>query len=235
MIKYQPPAQAKNKESYEIFNKMEKLVYILGVGHNTVTFMDLVEDCGHQIAGLLHYNHDRVGEMYFDYKIDGCFEDLMDRPSLEGMNFTLSMGDISIRKRVYSRIIAKGGNVPTLIHPSSVVSKRSEIGNGVIVMPQNVIEADTIIEDNTTITVNSTIAHSSKVGKHSFISGHCIVGAYITIEEEVQIGQGCTLVSGTVNRVGGKSVLGAGSVLRTDMKPNSVYLGNPARFIRKIE
>ena len=32
-----------------------------------------------------------------------------------------------------------------------------------------------------------------------------------------------------------KSIIGAGSVVLNDVKPNSVYIGNPAKFFKKID
>lgn len=208
-------------------------IYILGIGANSSVFMDLIEDCGHRIAGLYHYNHTRTGETYSDAKIDGCFEDLLQRTSLKGMNFALSMGDIAVRKELYERIVAKGGNVPSLIHPTATISKRASMGGGVIILPQSIVQADVSIGNNTVITIHTTLAHTSHIGNHCMISGHCIVGAYTQLCDSVQIGQGSVLVSGKVKVVGENSILGAGSVLREDMRPNSIYLGNPAIFIKE--
>lgn len=214
---------------------MGESVFILGVGRNTASILDLVEDCNFRVEGLLHYNTERIGELFSGYTINGCSEEWLEKPSLAGMNFVLSMGDIPVRKELYERIIARGGSFPSLIHPTAIVSKRAHLGNGVLIMPQSIVQADVCIGDNTVITMNSTIAHSTTIGSHCFISGHSLIGAYMQIEDEVMIGQGCTLVSGAVNVVGRNSVLGAGSVLRADMKPNAVYLGNPARFMKERE
>lgn len=209
-------------------------IYLLGIGANSSVYMDLIEDCGHSIAGLYHYNHTRTGESYSDTKIDGCFEDLLNRSSLKGMNFALSMGDITVRKALYDRILAKGCNVPTLIHPTAIISKRASIGEGVIILPRSIVQADVSIGNNTVITIHTTIAHTSRIGNHCMISGHCIVGAYVHVCDSVQIGQGSTLVSGKVNVVGEHSIVGAGAVLREDVKPHSMYIGNPAIFIKAI-
>lgn len=61
-----------------------KSLNILGIGRNTVTVMDLAEDCGFAIKSLLHYNDDRTGEYYFGHEIKGSFQYLNDRDSLEG-------------------------------------------------------------------------------------------------------------------------------------------------------
>lgn len=209
-----------------------KDIYILGIGRNTVTIMDLVEDCGYNIQGLLHYNYDRTGEEYFGQKIEGCFEDVLNQSSLEGLSFALSMGSLSIRKEVYERILRKGGNIPTLVHPSCIISKRCIIGNGVQVMPGSIIQGDSSIGDNTVITVNSVIAHSAKVGSHCLISGNVMVGAYSTVCDITHIGQGATIVSGKVNRIGSNCILGAGAVLVSDMPDCSIFAGTPAHRIK---
>lgn len=209
-----------------------KDIYILGIGRNTVTVMDLAEDCGYRICGLLHYSHDRVGETYFGHRITGCFEDILQQPSLAGTSFALSMGDLSIRRRIYSRIAERGGDIPTLIHPTCVVSPRATIHQGVHVMPCSIVQGDSVVGENTVITVNSVVAHSATVGSHCLISGNVMIGAYTTIGDHTHIGQGATVVSGKVGRVGTHCILGAGSVLLTDMPDHSIYVGNPARFLK---
>lgn len=207
-------------------------VLILGIGHNTVTVMDLVDDCGYKIKGLLHYNHDRIGERYFGVEIVGCFEDYLSYPTLKGIKFVLSMGNLSIRRRIYNQIISKNGVVPSLIHPSCEISKRAVIGNGVQIMPNSIVQGDSSIGSNTVITVNSVIAHSSHIGAHCLISGNVMVGAYCNIGNNTHIGQGSTVVSGKVNNIGHQCILGAGSVLISDMPDNTVFVGNPAHYIK---
>ena len=54
-----------------------KSLNILGIGRNTVTVMDLAEDCGFAIKSLLHYNDDRTGEYYFGHEIRVASNTLM--------------------------------------------------------------------------------------------------------------------------------------------------------------
>ena len=42
---------------------MNREIYVLGVGHNTSVYLELVETCGYTIKGLYHYNDERVGEL----------------------------------------------------------------------------------------------------------------------------------------------------------------------------
>lgn len=212
----------------------DKKIQVLGIGHNTVTVLDLIEDCGFEIGELWHYNHDRVGEDYFGFEIAGCFEDLLSRPSLEGMNFALTMGNLSIRKDLYDRIVAKGGCIPALIHPESTISKRSVIGNGSQISPGCVVSGDSSVGEDTMLLDNAVVCHSTHIGNHCLISGNAMIGAYAEIGHGVHIGMSATVVSGKVSRIGDNCILGAGATLLTDMPSNSVYAGLPAREIRKL-
>ena len=209
-----------------------KEIYILGIGHNTVTTIDLCHDCGYSIKGLIHYNQDRTGEIFFGHKIIGSFDEYLNRDFCKDKNFALSMGDMHIKSSLFKKIQALEGNVPTLIHPSSYISSNSKIGKGVQIMQQCIVEGDVIIEDDTSITVNTVIAHSVKIGKHNLISGNVMVGSYVEIGKYNHIGQGSVVVSGKVNYIGDNCILGAGAVLISNMDSNCVFNGNPAKFLR---
>jgi acetyltransferase-like isoleucine patch superfamily enzyme len=54
----------------------------------------------------------------------------------------------------------------------------------------------------------------------------------VVIEDNVQIGRNCMIMKGV--RVGARSVIGAGSVLRSSVPPDSVVMGNPARVVKRM-
>jgi acetyltransferase-like isoleucine patch superfamily enzyme len=60
----------------------------------------------------------------------------------------------------------------------------------------------------------------------------CIIGKPITIERNVWIAAGATIIGGVT--VGENSVVAAGSVVTKDIPPNTLVGGNPARVIRSI-
>ncbi|HEU4404159.1 MAG TPA: acyltransferase [Polyangiaceae bacterium] len=53
----------------------------------------------------------------------------------------------------------------------------------------------------------------------------------VVIEDNVQIGRNCMILKGV--RIGARSVIGAGSVVRHDVPPDSVFVGNPGRVVRR--
>lgn len=60
-----------------------------------------------------------------------------------------------------------------------------------------------------------------------------IVRKSVRIEDDVWIGANCFILKGVT--IGRGSVIGAGSVVNNDVEPFSIYAGNPAVFIKKIE
>lgn len=103
------------------------------------------------------------------------------------------------------------------------------------------------------INFNTTILDTSPVyiGANAFIapgvviacSGHSLdpierskgimTSAPITIEDNVWIGANATICAGV--KIGANSVIGAGSVVVSDIEENSVAVGSPAKIIRKID
>jgi len=54
----------------------------------------------------------------------------------------------------------------------------------------------------------------------------------VYIDDNVFIGNNVTVTKGVV--IGKNSVIGSGSIVTRDVQENSIYAGNPARFIKLI-
>lgn len=212
---------------------LNKEIFALGVGHNTPVFIDLAEACGYKVAGLYHYNNKRTGEQDHGYKILGSFDDLFNKPTLEGLNFLLTMGDNKIRESLNERILSLKGNIPTLIHPTAVISKFAKISPiGVYISPFTYVQADTSIDDNTILLSHVNISHTTHIGKNCFIAGGATIGAYTTLENNVFIGQGALSISGKVKIIGKNAYVGARALLTKDVIANDIVAGNPAKSIK---
>lgn len=216
-------------------NKKTKELYALGVGHNTPVFIDLAFDCGYQIKGLYHYNNDRTGETDHGFNILGSFDDLFSHGNLTGKSFLLTMGDSSIRMNLAKKIIELGGNVPTLIHPTAVISRFATISKiGVYISAFSFVQADSFVGDNTVILSHVNISHTTTIGKGCFIAGGATIGAYTEVEDNVFIGQGALSISAKVKKIGAKSYVGARSLLTKEVPEKVVVAGCPARIIKQI-
>jgi len=213
----------------------DKEIYILGVGHNTIVYVDLVEACGYKVAGLYHYNDKRVGQQIYGHKIIDSNSNLFETDTLEGKNFAISVGDNKIRAELANKIREKGGNLPTIIHPSAIVSKYAKIAHGIVVHANSVIQADVIIEQDSVVSYNVSVTHTSKIGKACYLAFNSNIGAYVEIQDFVFVGQSAVIVSGKLESVGYDSIIGAGSIVIHNVEPYSVIAGNPGKCIKKLK
>src|SRR5690554_6665182 len=170
----------------------KKDIYILGVGNNTEVYIDLVEECGYNPAGLYHYEQGREGHLIHSVPVLDCNENLF-KEDLTGRHFTVSVGNNKVRAELVARITSLGGIIPTLVHPTAVVSKYAKLEEQVVVHANSVIQAGASIGKNTVISYNVSVTHTTAIGKNCYIAAGGNVGAYITVQNEVMIGQGAVL------------------------------------------
>ena len=132
-----------------------KIIYALGVGASTPVFCEIAIACGYEIGGLYHYNSDRNGEVVNGMQILGSFEDLFNT-AIEEKNFLLTMGDPKLRHNLSERIIAAGGILPTLIHPTALISPNCTISTeGVIISPMVVVQSNVKIDKGVAIDISN--------------------------------------------------------------------------------
>jgi sugar O-acyltransferase (sialic acid O-acetyltransferase NeuD family) len=211
----------------------KKEIYALGVGHNTPVFVDLAEACGYRVAGLYHYNNTRTGELDHGIPILGSFKDLFSE-GLRSKNILLTMGNMRIRRELHTRIVEAGGKIPTLIHPSSIVSRFANIAeSGVLINPFCYIEAGASVDDGTVILSHVNISHNTSIGENCFIAGGATVGAYTVVEDYVFIGQGALCISDKVKLIGANAFIGAGALVTKPVPQSVIVAGSPAKILRK--
>ena len=121
----------------------------------------------------------------------------------------------------------------TFIHPLTYVAPNADLGPGTVVMPNAVISSATAIAKGCLIMVGATILHNTKIGKYCHFAAQCCVGANMNIGDGVHIGLNATTRENL--SIGKNATLGMGSVLTKDMGENEIWVGNPAKFLRKAE
>jgi len=148
--------------------------------------------------------------------------------------FTIGIGNPVLRKKLFDKFIAVGGELTSTISPmasigtfdvnigcgsnvlsGAVFSNGSKIGKGCIVYYNSIITHDCVIGDFVEISPSVTILGRSKIGSYSQI------GSNATILPDIKIGKNV--------------IIGAGSVVTKEIPDNCMALGIPAKVIKDLK
>lgn len=121
----------------------------------------------------------------------------------------------------------------TFVHPLAYVAPNVQLGPGCVVMPYVTMSAGSKLGRNCLMMVSCTIGHNNQIGDNCHFAAQCCVGAYLKIEDGVHVGLNATIKEDLVLQK--YSTLGMGAVLTKSMGEGEIWVGNPAKLLRKAE
>lgn len=139
----------------------------------------------------------------------------------------VAIGDNALRLRIGRRVREIGFALPTIIHPSAVVSPSAEIGDGTVVMPLAIINAAAKIGSIAIINSGAIVEHDCAIGDGAHIAPGSRLGGTVSVGIETLIGIGA--VVRPEGSIGNHSVVGAGSTVIGEVASQTVAMGSPAR------
>lgn len=211
--------------------KIKESIYIIGAGTYGEVMQELADECGYVVEAFFDDNYDRHGEFLNGIIIEKAFVNL-EKDFVSGKKFIVAIGNNKVRQEMMDRIISLDGLLPSIIHPSAIISQSAQIGEGSYIQANVVVWSYTTIGKYNIISPNVVVAHHTTTGEACLISTLSGVGASIIIEDRVFIGMGSTIVTG-VKTIKADSLVGAGAVVIRDIDITGVYAGVPAKKITK--
>ena len=139
----------------------------------------------------------------------------------------IAIGNNEIRLRLYEQFLNLNYHLPTLIHPSAIISRFTKIGDGCVVMPNVVVNADSSIACGVILNTSCVIEHDCKIEDFVHISPNATLSGNVIIKKLSHIGVGTCVRQNTT--IGQNVVVGAGSVVVKDIESNCVAYGVPAK------
>ncbi len=134
-----------------------------------------------------------------------------------------------VKAKLLAPLIEQNAEFISFIHPTAVIGERVKLGRGVIVCPGASISVDISIGDFSMIGPNTTIGHDGTIGAWCTLCAQCDVTGRVTIGDGVFLGSRVSIIPS--KKVGNKSILGAGSVVISDVPDGVTVVGNPARIL----
>lgn len=138
----------------------------------------------------------------------------------------VAIGNNDIRKKLIEKVESHKQSIPTLIHPSAVISTFSSVDYGSVVMANVIVNPNCQIGKGCIINTASTIDHDCIIKDYVHISPGCHVSGEVYIDEEVWIGTGSSIKNGI--HIQKNSICGVGSIIVNNISENVIVMGNPA-------
>jgi len=203
-----------------------KGIYLIGAGSYGDVIYDLAVECGYEVLGYYDDTMD-IGTLVNGVKVLGSIRGFLELEKVSG-NYAVTIGNVAIRNDWFKKIRDKGGETPSLVHPSSYISPSAKIGEGVYIQPSVSIWTKVIIGDFSIVAPMSSVSHHTILGEGCFITPGCTIGSKIVFGSQVFVGMGATVMSG-VKKMGDHCFVGAGSLVIRDVEEGKKVFGSPAK------
>jgi sugar O-acyltransferase (sialic acid O-acetyltransferase NeuD family) len=144
-----------------------------------------------------------------------------------------AIGYKSVRthKVLFEKIEKLSFPIATYISSKSLVDSSARVGVNCLILPGVNLEPNTIVEKNCFVNSGVIVCHDTIIGAHTILAAGSLIGGHVKVGESSLIGFHATVVE--LLTLKEETLLGAGSVLLQDSESHTMYVGIPAKSIRK--
>lgn len=142
----------------------------------------------------------------------------------------VAIGDNKLRLDYMKKFSKVGFNIPNVIHPSAIISKKAKIEKGIAIMANAVVNSSAIIGNGTIINTLASVDHDCRLYEGVHICPGVSLAGSVSIGKLSWIGIGSSIIEGI--NIGEEVVVGAGAVVIDDVSKKRVVAGNPAKPIK---
>ena len=139
----------------------------------------------------------------------------------------LAVGNNRARLEMYVRVVANGGDLPTLVHPTASVSPSAELGPGTHVVTGAIVHPGARVGAAVILNTGCIIEHDCVIGDGCHVSPGAVLAGGVHVGARSWIGAGATVINNV--RVGSDVTVGAGAVVIDDVPDGATVVGVPAR------
>lgn len=120
--------------------------------------------------------------------------------------------------------------VPSLIHPTAIISPSSNINEGCVIFANSVIQAEVNIGFGAIINTSCSIDHECIIEEGAHICPGAHLAGRVSIGKLSTVGIGASIIQDI--KIGDQVFIGAGSAVINNIKDKMTVAGVPARLIQ---
>jgi sugar O-acyltransferase (sialic acid O-acetyltransferase NeuD family) len=183
---------------------------------------DIARAAGEPVSGFID---DDPGSAPANLKVAGPIVEVI--PQFAATHrFVVAIGDATARRSVAETVLAAGGELVTLVHPSAVIAPDVKIGDGTVVMAGVIVNTGTMIGRIAVINTGAIVDHDNIIEDNVQIAPGCNLAGNVTCRRDCFVGTGATVIPRMV--IGEGAYVAAGATVIRSVEPHTLVAGCPA-------
>jgi len=143
----------------------------------------------------------------------------------------VALGGNALRQRIGARLRDFGFDLPSIVHPSALLSPTASVAEGSVIMARAVIGTETRVDALAVVNTGAVIDHDGMIGPAAHIAPGCALAGTVRVGARTLVGVGSAVRPEVT--IGDDVVIGAGSAVVSDIPSGSIVGGAPARPLRR--
>ncbi len=205
---------------------MSRRLVILGTGGHACIVIDAARSIGFDILGCIGPEPPVFSALHCPHLGDDAVLDSLDRGDCSIAIGVGSVGDASLRTRLFYTVRAAGFRLEPIIHPRAVVASTATLGPGAQVLAMATVNPFAVLGSNVIVNTGAIVEHHVVVADHTHLSPGAIVCGNGQIGSSVHVGAGAIVLEN--RRIGDRAMLAAGAVVIRDVPAGATVKGVPA-------
>lgn len=207
---------------------------VLGGGGHARVIIDAIQaSAAAEIYGVLDADRRRWGLDVLGARVLGG-DDLIGELARRGVNaFAVgvgSVGDSSVRQRLFERACAAGLTPLQVAHPTAVRSRWAEVGPGCQLLAGSIVNAGATLGAGVIVNTGAIVEHDCTVGDFAHIATGARLASGVTVGKGAHVGVGASVRQSIV--IGEGAVVGVAAGVVKPVDPHVTVGGVPARALR---
>ncbi len=211
-----------------------KLICLGANNPETIRVINAIKKVSRDFSFLGFIDNDsaKKGTSFFGYPVLGGSDYMQTVKDPDVHLVNLITRDCVTRFETSLQVHQYGAKFSNLIYPHVDLDMVS-MGVGNYIQEAVILQAGVVVGNNSSIHMGTLVGHESKIGNSVFIAHGCNLSGLVNVEDGVFMGTGVSVLPRV--SIGRWSVIGAGSVIRKDVPPYSMVVGNPAKVVKELK